>query len=201
MKLILSLALLTLFLPSAAWAQQDANIKHLVEQGWKSYLAKDYIGGAESLEKAANFMRAKRVETLKPFLPQAPEGWTQQKEAGHSESAGIGGAMLGGMSVLTRKFSKGSEQVEVQIMTDSPLFTSIISMLKLMPAGSEKEQGYERYKTYFAQYKTDANKNEYNIFDESGLAVNIEGAGLTRDTALLFADKVDFGALIAAIKK
>lgn len=197
-KLTVILTLVILSLPASA--QQPVEVKTMIEAGWTAYVAKDYIAAAEKFEEAANTMRSMRVATLKPFLPQAPEGWAMQKEE-KSEAAGIGGAMFGGMSVLSRKFTKGAENVEVNIMTDSPLFTALLAMIKVMPAGSEQEQGIEKYKGYYAQYKVEDDKNNFSVFDESGVVVSVEGKALSKESAMLFADKIDFAGLVKAVKK
>ena len=88
-----------------------------INQALAAYQKHDLPTAVAALEVAASLLRQARADALKTALPPAPPGWN----ADQIETGAAAAAMLGVGTTVSRTYHNGDQQVEVQIITDSPL--------------------------------------------------------------------------------
>lgn len=91
----------------------------------KAYENKDYAAASTALDLAATLIRQLGAEVWKTVLPEPLPGW-QGEDA---EITSVGAAMLGGGTSVSRKYQKGDDNVEITVMTNSPVLQGIGALL------------------------------------------------------------------------
>jgi hypothetical protein len=124
-----------LLLPVGAFADDTSDA---IEQGLSFYKKGKINKAIGELDFALAQLRQKKAEALYSVLPKAPDGWKANKDKNTTAGAGI----LGGGISATRTYrqTKGRGQVEIQIMSDSPMLASMAAMLQ-NPAFVQANQG------------------------------------------------------------
>src|SRR5690348_17909781 len=100
--------------PSVALAD---DVTDQINEALKAYQNHDTQGAIAALDAAENLVREARADALKNLLPPVPAGWS----ADNAESTAVGVAMMGGGTTASRVYHLEAQQVEVQIMGDSPM--------------------------------------------------------------------------------
>jgi hypothetical protein len=106
-------------------AARADDVTDQINEALKAYQNHDAQTAIAALDAAANLLRQARAEALKKLLPAAPSGWT----ADDAEGSAVGAAMLGGGTTASRKYHDGDQQVEVEIMADSPMLQGMAALL------------------------------------------------------------------------
>jgi hypothetical protein len=119
---VLLLLLMTGMLASPARAD---DVTDQINQALAAYGKHDLPTAVAALEAAANLLRQAQADALKAVLPPAPSGWT----ADPVDTSAVGAAMLGGGTTVSRTYHNGDQQVDVQIITDSPLLQGMAALI------------------------------------------------------------------------
>lgn len=101
------------------------DVTEQLNEAIKAYENKDYSAASTALDLAATLIRQLGAEVWKTVLPEPLPGW----EGEDAESTSVGAAMLGGGTSVSRKYKKGSDNVEITVMTNSPVLQGIGALL------------------------------------------------------------------------
>jgi hypothetical protein len=101
------------------------DVSDQIDKAGSAWRAHDINGTITALEAAASLVRQARADTLKVLLPLPPPGWT----ADPAETSAVGAAMLGGGISASRTYHNGSQRVQVQITTDSPMLQGMAALI------------------------------------------------------------------------
>lgn len=119
---VLLLVLISGMHPSPARAD---DVTDQIDQAIASYKKHDLPAAVAALEAAANLLRQAQADALKAVLPPVPSGWS----ADPIDTSAVGASMLGGGTTVGRTYHNGDQQVEVQIITDSPLLQGMAALI------------------------------------------------------------------------
>ena len=114
----------SLVLSQPIFAEQD-DVLTTIDQAVKQYKGGDFAGAASNLDYAAQLIRQKKSEKMKDLLPEPLSGW----QAGEADSQAIGTAVFGGGVTVSRKYTKESSSIDIEIVSDSPVLQSVMMML------------------------------------------------------------------------
>jgi hypothetical protein len=160
-----------------------------INEALKAYQNHDTQGAIAALDGAANLLRQTRAEGLKKLLPQVPPGWT----ADDADATSVGAAMLGGGTTASRTYRSGPQQVEVQIMADSPMLQGMAALLgsPFAAAGGLKTVVIGGRRMSYSE-----SDNSYMAMVADKVIVKIEGNKQTPEPTLKsFVGAIDFSAI------
>jgi hypothetical protein len=106
-----------------------------IDEALKAYQKKDYATATAALDAAANLIRQSKAETVKSLLPEPLSGWT----AGDAEATAMGAGMMGGGTSVSRQYHKGDEQVEITLLSDSPMLQAMAMMFSGAMSGPDNK--------------------------------------------------------------
>lgn len=99
----------------------------VVEEALEAYRAGDTAGARKDLDYAVKLLAEAKAKDLAALLPAAPAGWT--REDGDAEGGGMAMAMFGGGTAASATYSRGSDTVELTVVTDSPMVSAVGAMV------------------------------------------------------------------------
>lgn len=170
-------------------------VEDAVKEAMEYYKDGDFSSAAGSLDYAAQLIRQKKGGELESFLPQALSGWTAQD----ASSQAMGAAMFGGGVSAERTFTKGSSNVTVQLITDSPMLQGMMMMFtNPMIAASdggklEKINGQKAIVKYTAGNR----QGDIKIMVANRFLVMVEGQDVTKDDLKAYSGAIDFKKMAA----
>jgi hypothetical protein len=89
-----------------------------------SYRSGDVAAAKSEIDYVAQLLTQKQSATLMNVLPQPFEGWSQEE----LENAAVGAAMFGGGLTASADYRRESENVEIQVMADSPMMAMVMGV-------------------------------------------------------------------------
>ena len=130
---------------------------------------------------------------MKALLPEPLSGW-EGKEA---NAQALGAAILGCGVTVSTDYKRGSSNVSVEIVSDSPVLQSVLTMVNnplFAGAGGGK---LETLKGQRAILKFDSNKKsgEMYVVVDSRFVVTIKGRQISRDDLLAYGEAIDYTSL------
>lgn len=108
--------------PSPARAD---DVTDQMDQARAAYQKHDLPTAVAALEAAANLLRQVQADALKATLPPVPSGWT----ADQVDTSAVAASMLGGGTTVSRTYHKAEQQVDVQIIADSPMLQGMAMLI------------------------------------------------------------------------
>jgi len=189
MRIVLVLAIVVC--APLAWAEDT--VLSTIKEATRQYEAGDYTGAASNLDYAAQLVRQQKSERMKALLPEPLPGW-EGKEA---SAQALGAAILGGGVTVSREYKKGSSNVSIEIVSDSPVLQSVLMMVNnpmFAGAGGGK---LETVKGQRAVIKYDSGKKtgELYVVVASRFVVTIKGRPAAREDLLAFGEAIDYRVL------
>jgi hypothetical protein len=184
MKPLLPLACAMTMLAAAAVADEFTDT---LEGALEAYRAGDVTAAQQDLEYAGKLLTAMKSDSLATFLPPAPTGWTREDAGDGGEAAGMMG-MFGGGTVASATYTRGSDEMTLSLIANSPMITGMAGMLSGIAAmGGGKPMRIQR--TEFAL-------NEQDLQGVVGgkVMVSVGGNASVEDKTALV-DSMDLGAL------
>jgi hypothetical protein len=181
--LALALVAVCLVVPAAA-----DEILDQIQQAIDLYKAGDYAGAAGELEFAAAQIRQLRAGEISGALPDALPGWTAQD----AETAAMGAAFMGGGTSASRSYEKDDASVDIQILTDSPMLSSMSMLLNNPMMLSGSGQKLIRVGGNKAALEWDEDRGTINVVVQGSVLVSVEGSGCTQDDLTKYAEAVDY---------
>jgi hypothetical protein len=100
-------------------------VSEQIESGLKAYKDKNYKVAMDELKYASAAIAKLDAQENNKLLPDAIEGWS--KEEGADNSAAM--AMLGGGTMTSATYKKGSEEIKIEIIANSPMVAGVAMML------------------------------------------------------------------------
>lgn len=119
------IAIVAALLMAALPARAD-EISNTIQEALDFYKDGKFDDAKRSLDFASQMLGQKKADDLKNLLPQAMSGW--QAEDGESEAAAAGMAMLGGGLFASRTYTKGGQDVKIELIGDSPLLAQFLGI-------------------------------------------------------------------------
>ncbi len=101
------------------------DVTNQIDQAFAAYQKHDLAAAVAALEAAANLLRQAQADALKAVLPAVPSGWT----ADPVDTSAVAAAMLGGGTTISRIYHNLDQQVEVQIIADSPMLQGMAALI------------------------------------------------------------------------
>ena len=184
MKPLLPLASALTLVAAVATADEFTDT---IEGALEAYRSGDITATQQDLEYAGKLLTAMKSESLAKFLPAAPAGWTREDAAGDAEASGMMG-MFGGGTAASATYRRGSEEMTLNLIANSPMITGMAGMLSGIAAmGGGKPMRIQR--TEFAM-------NEQDLQGVVGgkVMVSVGGSASVEDKSALI-DSMDLGAL------
>lgn len=158
----------------------------VVESALAAYRDGDVAGAQADIEYAAKLLLDMKAEALATFLPAAPAGWS--KEAADTEGAGVAMAMFGGGTTAAATYRRGSEEMTLTLMANSPMVSGIGAMV----SGMGSVAGGETVRIQRTQFAVTDGEMQ-GVVDEKVLVTVGGSAALEDKTALV--EAMDLRAL------
>ncbi|MCL2341174.1 MAG: hypothetical protein FWC49_05660 [Proteobacteria bacterium] len=189
MRIVVVLALVVCAQPLRA----EDTVLSTIREATRQYESGDYTGAASNLDYAAQLVRQQKSERMKALLPEPLSGW-EGKEA---SAQALGAAIIGGGVTVSRDYKKGSANVSVEIVSDSPVLQSVLMMVNnpmFAGAGGGK---LEMLKGQRSILKYDAGKKsgELYIVVASRFVVTIKGRPAAKEDLLAYGEAIDYRKL------
>jgi len=188
-KIIFTFVIIVLF---PAWQQTFAadDVLNVIEKAVKQYKDGDFAEAAGNLDYASQLVRQKKSEKMKEILPEPLEGWQAQTP----NAQAVGAAILGGGVTVSRDYKKGSSQVSIEIISDSPVLQSVLMMLNNPMFAGASGGKLQTIKDQRAIVKYDDKKRDgdINIIISNKYMVTVKGQNVSQEELILYAQKIDF---------
>ncbi len=179
------IAALMLVVAATAVARAD-DVTDQINEALKAYQNHDTQTAIAALDTAENLLRQARADALKKLLPAVPSGWSAE----NVESTAVGVAMMGGGTTASRTYHNGGQQVEVEIMADSPMLQGLAALLgsPFAAAGGMKTAVIGGRRMSYTE-----NDNSYMALVADKVIVKVSGNKATPDPTLKsFVEAIDF---------
>lgn len=164
-----------------------------INEGIEAYKEGAYKDAVESLNYASQLIQQMKGENLTSYLPEPLEGWTAQ--TANSQTAGA--AMFGGGITADRSYSKGNSQINISIITDSPMMQGMMMMFSNPMFASSDGGKLKKIKRQKAVVKYDANNKsgEIQIMAGDRIMVNVDGSNVSEADLMSYAKALDYKKL------
>lgn len=188
MRLHLGVLAVLAVIAGAPAARAD-DVSDQIAKASAAWAAHDSQGALTALETAANLLRQARADALKALLPLPPPGWTAKP----SETSAVGAEMLGGGISASRTYNNGTQRVQVQITTDSPMLQGMAALISSPLASAS---GVKTVMIGGRPMSYTASDNGYMTLVNGKIIVKVNGSTDTPEPVLRsFVATIDFDAV------
>ena len=174
-------------------AQAD-DVTETVSEAMSAYKKGNYTQAIDDLSYALELIKQKKGEGIKAYLPEALPGW----KAGEATTQTAGTAMMGGGTIVSRRYTKGNSNVEVQIITDSPMMQTVAMMMgnPMFASGSGKLTRINRQKA-IVEYDKQSKSGQIQMIAGDRYLVIVSGDNVAEADLLGYAKAIDIKKLNA----
>jgi hypothetical protein len=123
---------IVLALAVAAMPVRADEFTDVIEDALEAYRAGDITAAREELDFAMKLLNELKSQSLTGYLPEPLPGWT--REEADARGAGLGMAMLGGGTAAAATYRRGSEEMTITLVANSPMVSGIGAMITGMGA-------------------------------------------------------------------
>ena len=193
MRILTTVLTLTL---SAGHAHAD-EITDQIQSAVEAYEQQDYQGAIGDLNYAIAQIQEIVNARNAQLLPEPLDGWT----ASDVENVGAAMAMLGGGTSMTRRYSRGTEALEINITANSPWIAGMMQMMSnpMLMAGNPNLKPY-RYKRINGMKDTSEGHIEATLALASQIIVKVTGENLSDEAVIeQYLDAMDFDRIQQAM--
>ncbi len=195
MRFLLIIATVMLF-TSTVFAD---NVIDSIEKAKALYAQGKYYKAVTELNFAIGLIQDKQLDKFKTLLPEPPSGWSAENVEG---SRAAGQIMGGGINVSRNYHSKDGQEVHIEMITDSPLLSSVMMLLSnplIMGGGRlvaiKGEKGIE-------EWHPGEHSGKIQIVLQNRMLITIRGSNLKAKNALYdFAKRLDFSRIKKAMEE
>jgi len=178
---------------------QDTNIPAQIDKAKSLYSQGKYGESITELNVAISQIQNLLMEKYKTVFPAALSGWDAEEFEG--SSAGL--ALMGGGISVSRRYemNDGSTSVKIEMVSDSPLLSSIMMMFsnpmflggkKIVNLGSEKA---------VEEWNAEDQSGTLQIVIDNKVLFTVNGYGIAdKEVMYSYANKIDFAKLRTFIK-
>ena len=177
-------ALLLTFACSATADEIEDSIGVALE----AYQNGDVAGAKSEIDYIAQLLAQKQAEALNTVLPTPFDGWSQ--EATTNEAA-AGMAMFGGGLSAGADYRRDNENVEIQVMADSPMLAAMMAMFTT-PAMASASGG--KLRRLGGQKVIETGDGEIQAMIHNRFMVQVTGSAPIEEKEAYF-NAIDFNAL------
>jgi hypothetical protein len=170
---------------SPVWADE---LSDTIKGALASYESGDLGRTSEDLTYALQLLNQQRAETLKAFLPEPLDGWELRESKGSSNAGGM--ALFGGGLTASAEYRRERDRIEVQIISDSPMISSM-AMIFNNPAALGAQGKIKRIGREKVLIK---NNGEMQTLIDNRIMVQVSGRAPAEDMEAYFS-KIDLRAL------
>ena len=194
--LITGLLTLPMLISSPVWADK---VTDQINEALKAYEEKDYKAAIDELKYASVALQKLSQAKNQKLLPKPLDGWTAQKVDNSDNQMAM--SILGGGSSMKASYKRGKEQVDIEIMANSPMI-AMMGMMINNPALAASKKGTEsyRYKRIKGIKKIDDKQTEITLLIAGQIMLKVTGKKL-KDAAVLeqYLDAMDISKLKAEL--
>lgn len=164
-----------------------------INEGMEAYKEGAFKDAVESLNYASQLIQQMKGENLTTYLPEPLEGWS----ATEASSQSAGAAMLGGGITAERSYNKGNSQVNISIITDSPMMQGMMMMFSNPMFASSDGGKLKKIKRQKAVVKFNAanGSGEIQVMAADRIMVNINGSNVSEADLVAYAKAIDYKKL------
>jgi hypothetical protein len=167
--------------------ESKGDISNFLKDAVKAYNEDNIFKALSAMQQAEEVVRGIQSKQIQILLPTSIDGWQI------SDEEAIRKHTTKGISVASRVFSDGIDEVQVSILIDSPQIDEMIQFASQSDKGVKNGIGdYNGYIKKF--YRSDVN-NRLAIVVGMNALVEIEGYQLSHTNALKIADFVNLNAI------
>lgn len=150
-----------------------------IQEATEAYENGDIAGAVEGLNYAVQLLQQMKGDSLAQLLPEPLDGWTAED----AESASVGAAMFGGGLTAQREYRKDNSQVEIQIVTDSPMLQGMMAMFTnpMFAASSGGKMTKINKQKAIVKYDNDRQEGEVQIMVKNRYMVTVSGNKVSQD--------------------
>lgn len=160
-----------------------------IKEALEAYKAGDLAEAMSSLNYATQLIRQKKGELLVKFLPKPLPGWEARE--GTSQSAGA--AMFGGGTTAERKYNKGSSEITVTFMIDSPMIQSMLMMFSNpMFVGQDGKLARINRQKVIVKYEPQQKQGEITAVVDKRILVTVRGREVEKTDLEEYTKSIDF---------
>jgi hypothetical protein len=124
MRTIFRATLAALVIAALSLPAQADEIEESLQMALEAYQAGDINAAKEEIDFAAQLIAQLKAAGLAGFLPEALPGWTRaEAEQGGQAIMGFGGGMM-----ASTTYTRGDDAIEIQLMADNQMVTSMAMM-------------------------------------------------------------------------
>ncbi len=191
--------ILVIALVFPALAVRADDVTDSLREAEKQYNSKNYTEAVKELEFATQLIRQKKSENVKKLMPEALPGWT----AGEAKATTAGSMYLGGGIKVTRKYTRGDEEVSIELTMDNPMMqTFMAAMNNPMLAGPDAKLTRIHGQRGILKFNSSNQRGELNIAFQQKVLISVKGDNLETDKVLVdYAKLLDFKRIEGAIMK
>jgi len=179
-----SLAACCLAAMCAGGARAD-DVTDTIGDALAAYKNGEYTTAVEDLAYALELVKQKKGEHLKSYLPQPLEGW----KADEAQAQTAGAAMMGGGTTVSRTYRRGSAEVRIEMVTDSPMMQSIAMMMSnpmFATADGGKMVRIHRQKAML-KYRGGQRSGEVTMLVANRYMITVSGSGVSEEELMAYA--------------
>lgn len=100
------------------------DVEESIDAALQAYRAGDIKTAKEELDFAAQLLGQMKAEGLREFLPRPLDGWEREDDGSDTQSM----AIFGGGQMAAARYSRGDEDVEIQLMADNQMVGAMAAM-------------------------------------------------------------------------
>lgn len=181
-------------LVSPVFGADEDDVLSIIDEAATQYKNGDYAGAASNLDYASQLIRQKKSEAMKVVLPEPLAGW----EAEDATAQSLGTAVFGGGTTVSRTYRRKPSQINIDIVTDSPVLQSLVMMINNpMVAGASggKLQTIKGQRA-IVQYNEETGSGDVNIVVDNRFMVTVKGEKVEKEELLAYAEAIDFEGLL-----
>lgn len=184
----LSATLATALLLAPALPAAADEIEDSIKTALEAYQAGDVASAKSELDYVSQLLSQQQSASLGSILPVPFDGWTQEA-AGNEAAAGM--AMFGGGLTAGADYHRGGDNVEIQVMADSPLIATMMAFYT-NPAMAGATGG--QMKRVGGQKVIQTQDGELQAVIHNRFMINVTGSAPAADKEAYF-EAIDFDAL------
>ena len=166
-----------------------------LKAGSDFYGKNKYSDAISEINYALQLIRQKQADALGKFFPNAPSGWKA-----HEVESEAGAAMfMGGVTAVSREYSKSGSSVDISMAVDSPMLSSVLMfMTNPMMAGARRIETVGGEKALI-DYSKEDKSGEISVVIANKMLLTLSGNEVTLEEIKAFITSMDLKALKAFI--
>lgn len=174
-----------------ATTEADNEVKQAITTATEAYQTGELSQAVTQLDYAATLIRQLQAGDLSKLFPEPLPGWQADKI---DSQAGVAGLFGGGINA-SRSYHQGDNQLEINIMKDSPLLQTMGMLFSNPSMATMGGYKVKRIQGQTAMSKIDGNNRELQMMIENRILLQLHGRNISEDDLNAYADAIDIEAI------